>query len=184
MPVSSSSYSKIEEQVNLILQEANIHQAPVAVEQVAKLRGAAVVAYELGDEVSGVLVVEENRGTIGYNVHHPKNRQRFTIAHELGHFVLHINKNKSKELFVDKDFIIKWRYKNIYTSAEYRHEQEANAFAAALLMPKEFLIREMQKEKYADVAENQLIEELAKVFAVSVPAMTYRFADLNKFFGE
>jgi Zn-dependent peptidase ImmA (M78 family) len=48
-------------------------------------------------------------------------------------------------------------------------------------MPKEFLINEMQKEKFKELTETRLIEELAKVFNVSIQAMTYRFADLNKF---
>lgn len=181
MSLSSLSYTKIEQQVAQILTEAGVVNAPVAVEQIAKLKGAAVVPYELGDEVSGVLVVEENRGTIGYNITHHKNRQRFTIAHELGHFILHLDKGKSKEMFVDKDFIIKWRYEKVYTQTEFKHEQEANAFAAALLMPRNFLLDEMSKTKYEDLAETKLIEELAKVFEVSVPAMSYRFADLNKF---
>ncbi len=48
-------------------------------------------------------------------------------------------------------------------------------------MPKDFLINEMQKEKFKDLTENRLIDELSKVFNVSTQAMTYRFADLNKF---
>ncbi len=181
MSLPSSFYIKIEQQVSELLREAKITQAPVSVEHIAKTQGAAVVPYELGEEVSGVLVVEEHKGTIGYNSIHPKNRQRFTIAHELGHLVLHVSKNKPKELFVDKDFIVKWRYNKIYSPKEFQHEQEANAFAAALLMPKEFLINEMQKEKFKELTETRLIEELAKVFNVSIQAMTYRFADLNKF---
>jgi len=181
MSLSSSFYTKIEQQVAEILLEAGVTNAPVAVDQIAKSKGASVVPFELGDEVSGVLVVEENRGTIGYNITHHKNRQRFTIAHELGHFILHLDKGKSKEMFVDKDFIIKWRYEKVYTPSEFKHEQEANAFAAALLMPREFLLKELSKAKYIELPENRLIEELAKVFDVSVPAMTYRFADLNKF---
>jgi len=181
MSLTSSFYTKIEQQVAEILLEAGITSAPVAVDQIAKSKGASVVPFELGDEVSGVLVVEEDRGTIGYNVAHHKNRQRFTIAHELGHFILHLDKGKSKEMFVDKDFIIKWRYEKTYTPSEFKHEQEANAFAAALLMPRDFLLNELSKPKYAELSETRLIEDLAKVFDVSVPAMTYRFADLNKF---
>jgi Zn-dependent peptidase ImmA (M78 family) len=181
MPLTSSFYSKIEQQVAELLKAVNILQAPVPVDQIARFCGAVVLPYELGNEVSGVLVYEESRGTIGYNASHSTKRQRFTIGHELAHLLLHVNKHKSKDLFVDKDFIVKWRYNKIYSQKEFEHEQEANAFAAALLMPKEFLIKEMQKEKYAEMTEIKLIEELAKVFQVSIQAMTYRFADLNKF---
>jgi Zn-dependent peptidase ImmA (M78 family) len=181
MSLTSAFYTKIEQQVDEILAQAGISEAPVNIQQVAKLKGVDVVSYEFGDEVSGVLVVEQHRGTIGYNVNHAPKRQRFTIAHELGHYVLHVNKNKAQEMFVDKDFIVKWRYEKVYTPTEFKHEQEANAFAAAVLMPRSFLLYEMSKSKYDDLYETQLIEELAKVFNVSVQAMTYRFADLNKF---
>jgi len=181
MPLTSSFYLKIEHQVSELLKSANILQAPVPVDQVARLCGAVVLPYDLGNEVSGVLVFEENKGTIGYNNSHSPKRQRFTISHELGHLLLHVNKQKPKDLFVDKDFIVKWRYNKIYSQKEFEHEQEANAFAAALLMPKEFLIKEMQKEKYSELTEVKLIEDLAKVFHVSIQAMTYRFADLNKY---
>ncbi|HTK20784.1 MAG TPA: ImmA/IrrE family metallo-endopeptidase [Mucilaginibacter sp.] len=180
MALNSAFYNRIEHQVAEILEDAGIADAPVSVEEVARTKGAMVVPYELGDEVSGVLLVEEHRGTIGFNVEHPKVRQRFTIAHELGHFILHVNKDKSNEMFVDKDFIIKWRYTKVYTPTEFKQEQEANAFAAALLMPRDFLIKEMSKDKYIGYAETKLIDELAKVFDVSAAAMTYRFADLNR----
>ena len=60
------------------------------------------MAYPLGDDVSGLLSIENGVGTIGYNQTEPKVRKRFTIAHELGHFELHRDKS---DLFVDKQFI-------------------------------------------------------------------------------
>jgi Zn-dependent peptidase ImmA (M78 family) len=182
MALRSLQYRQIEDQIGAILSESGINKAPIPIESIAKSLGAFVIAYELGDEVSGVLVINENKGTIGYNILHPKVRQRFTIAHELGHYIMHVPKSKGKQLFVDKDFIVKFRSQKSYTAHEIRQEQEANAFAAAILMPKDILLQEMKSEKYYNLTENKLIEELAIAFNVSIQAMTYRFADLNIFF--
>jgi Zn-dependent peptidase ImmA (M78 family) len=182
MSLSRGFYIKIEALVEQALEEANILNAPIPVETIARNCGAVVIPYELGEEVSGVLVVNDSKGVIGYNRSHPKVRQRFTIAHELGHLILHVNKSRKKELFVDKDFIVKLRSNKKYSPTEVRNEREANVFAAAILMPKKLILQELRKEKYAQLTENRLIEELAKIFDVSIQAMTYRFADLNYYF--
>lgn len=181
MPLQPSEQKKIEQKVFRLIQQNNITGPPVLVEVIAKNLDLTVTAYDLGEGVSGALVIEKNKGSIGYNPSHPRVRQRFTIAHELGHYYLH-NTSKGDQLFVDKDFIVKYRNAASYTSAELKQEQEANAFGAALLMPKDFVLEELKKEKYTEMSEYKLIEELAKVFDVSVPAMTYRLSDLHVFF--
>lgn len=181
MPLHPTEQKKIDQQAWLLIQQNNITVPPVQVETIALNLNLTVTAYDLGNGVSGALVIEDNKGSIGYNPSHPKVRQRFTIAHELGHYNLH-NTSRGDKLFVDKDFIVKYRNAASYTSAELKQEQEANAFGAALLMPKDFVLAELAKDKYSELSEYKLIEELAKVFDVSVPAMTYRLSDLHVFF--
>jgi Zn-dependent peptidase ImmA (M78 family) len=177
MLLSPTFYKKLEKQVSELLKKEGITSLPIPVERIARTKGVEVVPYDLGEEVSGVLSINNSKGTIGYNPTQSKVRQRFTIAHELGHFLLHRESNK--EMFVDKDFLVKFRSKKNYTQSERRQESEANAFAAALLMPRDFVLTELNKEKFQVLSELQLIEELAKVFDVSIPAMTYRISDLN-----
>ena len=88
--------------VNLILKEIADLVIPVRIEEIAKMRGLKIVPYPLGDDVSGLLAIQDGKGTIGYNQNEPKVRRRFTIAHELGHYELHRDKS---DLFVDKEFI-------------------------------------------------------------------------------
>ncbi len=174
---SKDFYEKIEEQVSKLLLQEGVESYPVPVEKIALSLGVDVMPYNLGDEVSGILAINEGKGTIGYNLQHSKGRQRFTVAHELGHYIMH--RNTKKELFVDKDYIVKFRSNKKYSSTELKQEKEANAFAAALLMPKKVVLQELFNEQNAP--ENELIEILAKRFEVSVPAMTYRISDLNNF---
>ncbi|RZK48095.1 MAG: ImmA/IrrE family metallo-endopeptidase [Pedobacter sp.] len=174
-------YKELSDTVNKLLSEACVLKAPVPIKQIAKMCGVNVMGYEFGEEISGVLIVEENKATIGFNTENSRVRQRFTIAHELGHFMQHVKSNNKDELFVDKDFIVKFRSDKTYSAKEVTQEREANAFAAALLMPRQFILDEMKEPKYKKLHETKLIEELAKVFEVSVPAMTYRLSDLNIF---
>ncbi|WP_460881211.1 ImmA/IrrE family metallo-endopeptidase [Pontibacter rugosus] len=77
---------------------------------------------------------------MGYNPVESVVRQRFTIAHELGHFVLH---QKYSELFIDKE---KPLFRNQESSTgEHKREKEANAFAAAILMPQFLIFQEATK---------------------------------------
>ncbi|MBK5927694.1 ImmA/IrrE family metallo-endopeptidase [Rhodobaculum claviforme] len=62
----------------------------------AKKLGVKVFCEPLPDGLSGHLIYDESRGSrsgfvIVVNSNHPVGRQQFTIAHELGHFVLHRN---------------------------------------------------------------------------------------------
>ena len=55
---------------------------------------------------------------------------------------------------------------------------EANAFAAAILMPQQFIFEEIQKRQ-VDFADERMIKDLAKLFQVSLQAMVFRISNLN-----
>lgn len=167
---------RAEARAHRVIRERGIRSAPIPVIDIAKAEGLDVIGYDLGEDVSGTLVIENGKGFIGYNPSHSKKRQRFTIAHELGHYLLHYTEN---HLFVDKDFLVKYRRQTSYTNKELFQEQEANAFSAALLMPKDFILKELKSKSTIELGEIELIETLAKVFDVSVPAMTFRLNNLN-----
>ncbi len=168
----------IENHAMEILKEFGIKRPPVNVEKISKFRGLKVIPYELED-VSGVLYIEKGKGIIGFNPGEPEVRRRFTIAHELGHYELH---RLNKEIFVDKkQFKVLFRNEKSSTG-EILIEQEANGFAAALLMPKFLVEKELGKRNIDLSDENsRVIQELAEKFKVSVQAMTFRIMNLNLF---
>ena len=106
--------------VNGILLDADIKVLPVKIEEIAKSFGLKVIPYPFDDDISGTLIIEQN--VIGFNQTESRVRRRFTIAHELGHYVLHKDK---KPIFLDKLFRLN------YASQEQNQEleMEANAFA-------------------------------------------------------
>ena len=75
----------VESRASEILSEFRVKSAPIQVEKIAKNLGLDVVPYDLGSNVSGVLYIQNGKGTIGFNPTESDVRQRFTIAHEIGH---------------------------------------------------------------------------------------------------
>ena len=164
----------INSKITAILRSLPEQTLPIKIEDIAKSRGLIVLPYSLGEDVSGLLAIQDGVGTIGYNQTEPKVRQRFTIAHELGHYELH--KDKS-DLFVDKEFI----YRSVNsgnTAINQQMEQEANVFASGILMPTELLRREVES-KNMDLTNDDHIKQLAKLFEVSMTAMSIRISSLG-----
>jgi Zn-dependent peptidase ImmA (M78 family) len=112
---------------------SGIETMPLDVISVAtKLLGLRLQFKPLGESISGCLKLIDDRWTVYINSDdHPK-RQRFTLAHEIAHFILH--KDKKGYDFVDNEFFRS-------SSSQNRIEQEANNFAGAILIPKDELKR-------------------------------------------
>lgn len=103
--------------------------------------------------VSGYLDLTQN--AILVNENESKQRQTFTIAHELGHFLLH-----REELGNIPDLLVVYRD----GKSDNALEKEANHFAANLLVP-DFLLNQ-----YSFTPD----EILAKVFGVSLDVVQHR----------
>jgi Zn-dependent peptidase ImmA (M78 family) len=177
--------AQIEEKAQRLLDRAGVAGPPVPVESIARVCGA-VIRYELStSDVSGALYRKHERIIIGVNAAHHRNRQRFTIAHELGHLELH-----DAELHVDHHFVAETRSRRpetpllpqfrrdrASTEATDPREIEANRYAAALLMPAAFLdkglLRFRGPLKESDVAT------LADEYEVSAQAMAFRLINLG-----
>lgn len=98
---------------------------------------------------------------VNSNIEHIPKR-RFTAAHELGHFEMH---RSIKPIFSDTESeLLSWYQGGV-------HEQEANEFAAELLMPSELFYNECE-EYYFD---HNLITYLADKFSVSKTAALLKF---------
>lgn len=166
-----------EEAAERVLNELNIREIPIPVDKVAQKVGATISyePFDGKDEISGVLIKEADRMTIGINSSHAKTRQRFTIAHELGHLVL---KHRG-DIFVDKTERINRDTKSAL--AIDKNEIEANAFAAALLMPRTHILKAIQKRPRPTSAKKDapLASYLGEIFQVSKQAMEYRLNNLG-----
>jgi Zn-dependent peptidase ImmA (M78 family) len=173
MPAVLSSSKAIERKAEALL--TRFKEPPIPVNVVAQLLGLEVEPADLGDDVSGILVVSGDRGVIGFNKAHPLVRQRFTIAHEIAHFVLHRSEHS---LFIDKHYRAFFRNEKSAKGTDWR-ERAANAFAAALLMPEGMARRAAKVHEFELGDEDGPVEELARAFQVSTQAMTFRLVNLG-----
>jgi len=176
---SNLKLKRVTEVASELLDRAGITNTPVDLNQVLAVAGIKAQAVDLGEDVSGLLAVQNRIGVIAYSENQGRQRQRFTIAHELGHFLLHLPEGNQDTVFLDKDFIVKYRSNKAYTETEMRQEQEANTFAASVLMPKELIFKTLARKDMQKLSETDLIETLAQIFEVSVPAMTFRLSNLS-----
>lgn len=165
-------YTRIRNRVDRLL--VGLDAPPVDVEALAESIGAEVRRFKLDPDVSGVLYREDDRKVIVVNTAHSQARRRFTIAHELGHLLLHAG----EPVHVDQGLRINLRDDRSAT-AEDLEEMEANAFAANLLMPAAWLRRDLA-EGGIDLEDPNQVQALASRYQVSPQAMVVRLSSLTQ----
>ena len=163
-----------------LLVDAKVKAPPVPIDDIIRSQGVEITRKRFDDETSGLIYVDPQTGhaVIGLNVSHTKTRQRFTLAHELGHFLLH--KRDEGGLHVDeRDFFVRFRDPHSSDGSD-REEREANAFAAELLMPSSFLEQDARKLREGlSLSDDTTIRELASKYGVSLQALSFRLVNLG-----
>jgi Zn-dependent peptidase ImmA (M78 family) len=162
---------EIDKKVSQLLRQFRVRRPPVPVDQIAKKLGLLLVQLPAEDEISGAIIRKDDRVIIAVNPTHHMNRQRFTIAHELGHYFLH----QGLLEHVDENFRIAWRNADSSKAVNWP-EIEANRFAAELLMPTEFLRSDL--DSLAGISKRS-VALLARAYAVSPEAMKIRLTNLG-----
>lgn len=174
----AARYSLARSKARELLRKGCVQTLPVSVQDLAEHVVGAVVHMEPFDgQLSGMVYRgQDGRAIIGVNSKHSLTRQRFTIAHELGHLLLHTD----KQLHVDERFPIGFR-NEISSFAIDENEIEANEFAAELLMPHDILKQHIRglNFDFADTEEEEKLRDIARVFQVSVQALTHRLTRIN-----
>lgn len=153
-------------------------QFPVPLEELSHLAGIESIKELDSDGFAGMLVTnaEKSRGAIFVKTGTNPRRRRFTVGHELGHFLLPWHK---QERFECKPADVGVSSSSA-TSTERMPtiEVEANAFAAELLMPRRHF-----KQILDTLGEPELehIVELSSKFDVSVEATIWRYKALSDY---
>lgn len=151
------------------------HNLPIGfdVAALAQKLGARVLIEWAPDDVSGALVSKGGRPVILANEKHPPVRQRFSIAHELGHLLLHASDDTTRNT---RSAVVLFRDERS-TTGTHKQEIEANRFAASLLMPAEEVRRRVANR--VSFLDEDFIAGLAREFYVSPQAMAYRLENLR-----
>jgi Zn-dependent peptidase ImmA (M78 family) len=160
-----------EKLIAVILKHHSNWTAPVPVEDLATSVNIVKIAELEVEGFEGSLLTDakKQKGVILYKAGSRKERKRFTIAHELGHFLMPSHQGNQQCTAAD---LRETRRDTIHQ----RQEAEANRFAAGLLMPKPWFIRDMDRLGDADVMH---IQTLAKQYCTSLEATSNRYIELT-----
>jgi IrrE N-terminal-like domain len=148
-----------------VIIDAHTAVIPVRVGKLAQDLGLEVVLAGLSPNISGLIEPSQTAPSgfvIKVNKYESDERQRFTIAHEIAHYLLH--RDHIKNGVIDN---VMYR-----SSLSSKKETEANKLAADILMPNTFVLSEIAQlgGKRDDVAAIAL----ARKFRVSTAAMRVR----------
>jgi len=136
------------------------------------------IKYEPLVNIEGALVTDASRacGSILVNSKSRKTRRRFTIAHELGHYLnlSHVESAENGFWCNKSDLNVNKLNRLIGPDRQENQEVEANRFASELLMPSRQIKRSLSEEICLEE-----VFSLAKIYGVSKEAMARRYAELR-----
>ena len=142
-----------------------LRDAPVPLNSIARQLGIPVFLSSLNPKISGLIEPCDEAPSgfrIRLNRHEPVERQRFTLAHEISHFLLHRS-------LIGSGVVDDTMYRSALSS---RREVEANKLAAELAMPMS-LVRRYERD-FDGLEDTDKIAAMAKKFRVSKAAMKIR----------
>jgi Zn-dependent peptidase ImmA (M78 family) len=126
-----------------------------------------VLSWDFAEHVDGLIMELSDGPVIGVNRRQALVRQRFTLAHELGHYLL----RHMDVVYVDFGGDLSSAASGVPLAYNWRHERDATEFAANILMPAALVA--------AAVAGTTHVAELARQFQVSPAAMGFRLDNLR-----
>lgn len=141
--------------------------APLPVEPMALARALGIVVRveQLPfDEAGKIVIPEDDEPVITLNFWDSHKRQRFTCAHEIGHYIRRQQRGERAGTFIDYRSTLAGLGRDV-------EEVYANQFAAALLMPHHLVARGFH--------QGRTVEQLAREFDTSVQAMELRLRNLR-----
>lgn len=169
------SQATIEKAVATLRRKHKATTFPIDIWGLAEKEGVSVHLEDLEDKVSGALFAQDGSAVMAINSNHAPRRQRFTIGHELGHYVLHW-RGGDATAFVDGSLVLRRDERSKDGSLDM--EREANAFAAELLMPRAEIERLTKSEDF-DPQDDIVLRKLSGIFGVSETALLVRLASLR-----
>ncbi len=170
--MESSFYARPEDAAQIALDtyhNGESYQLPIDPVVIARTLGINVFSTKLENGTSGMIAKLESSPDSDIdmilNSEHAPVRQRFTCAHEIGHFFTVLRDNPS----MDKGFL--YKRDELSSCGTNQDEIYANKFAAELLMPTSLV------KQYVD--EGHKMGALTRMFNVSIQAMTNRLDTLR-----
>ena len=154
---------------------------PVRVDEVATAAGIVGIQPLTSDGFEGMLISnpEKSQGVIFVNQNRPPQRQRFTVGHEVGHFLLPWHRN-----IVDGNLKFECTAEDMRAQGAAKGnsrldwEIQANEFSSELLMPRSLFKKHMKRKDEPDM---QHLKDLSAIFDASMEATARRYVVLSDY---
>jgi Zn-dependent peptidase ImmA (M78 family) len=159
-----------EQLVAEILRQNPQMPVPVPLEELARLAGITKIETFASEGFEGALIANatKSEGAIFYSTRGPRSRQRFTIGHEFGHFLLPWHRQSTFQCTAD----------DINSRNNKDWELQASQFSAELLMPAPFVKKHLLKLKDPELSH---ILQLRDEFETSMEMTARRLVELNEY---
>lgn len=162
-------WEQAREAARKVLDRSWNQQIPVNIEQICRACGVTTYKCVMPNDLSGMIVkrASERDAKAFIDKEEPGVRQRFILAHELGHFI--------ERTVIAKDDEYGFEESRMYGRREndyFPHEFFADEFAGAILMP------ESKVEEFRSTGKDPAI--MAQLFDVPVSAMRMRLGNLQR----
>lgn len=172
--------TSIEEKALQTMEKAGYEDNEDAIDviEIAKQLGFEVGNAVLNDDIDGFILVEEGKSEIlgirtdkliGVNSTRSLAWKRFIIAHEIAHYILQYSKQKNNGMFAHRD----------HRKGKNEKENEADFFAANLLMPREKFKKKFIEFKEKGLSLDEIVVLLADKFAVTQLMAERRIGELE-----
>jgi len=165
--MTSKEFGRLDREHRAVL-DRFLSDYPVKLGQIAREFGVAIRVSSMRTGVSGQIMNDGGQYVIRVNRNEARERQRFTIGHELAHFLLHRSVIDSSPDGITDNVLYR-------SGAPEQIEFEANRLAADLVMPMALIEQKLQDD-YGGVVTEATIESLAASFQVSKAAMEIRLS--------
>ena len=172
--------SEIEQKVEQMMKELHYSDTSdeIDVIEIAKKLGFAVGNAVMKDDVDGFIIIQkgakeilgiETDKLIGVNSERELEWKRFTIAHEIAHYILHYSSQKYKGMYAHRD----------HKKGKNDIENEADYFAANLLMPKDKFTNKYKELEKKGLDRKEIIVLLSAKFVVTQMMTERRIEELG-----
>lgn len=170
----------IEKKVNELFEKVGYddNKEEVDIIAIANKLGIVIGNAVLDDEDDGFIIVRDGEEEIlgiktdkliGINSTRPIEWKRFIIAHEIAHYYLHYMNGNNKGIFAHRD----------HKKGKNDKENEADFFAANLLMPRDKFTLKFNELKEKQLSNEEIIVLLMKKFQVTQRMVERRIEELD-----
>ncbi len=174
--------------INTKIANLNIQEYPVSLTNILRKLKIDLKLISKNDYFSGsIQKLDDDSYEIIVNKEHTIERQRFTVAHEIGHFLLHKDDIDERAEHIVQDFSDTYVLRSVgrksSNSLDAKKELEANEFAARLLMPKNKVMEQLKQ--LTQFNHEYTLEDYSRLlstyFIVSKEAMKIRINNILYF---